>query len=663
MSITETPRRAGPYATNGVQTEFAFAFKVFEEGDVVVTSSENGADTELALTTDYVVELNADQDASPGGTVTLAVAPDGPTITLTSGMAATQPTVFTNAGGFFPRVLNNALDRLTILAQQILERLSRVPYLPLGDKPVGQFPVVLPDGSFGWSSGTGSDAALRADLGTAAAGKGGELIAFQRTGGALRTGRDKLLESVSLWDIIPKAEIEGIQLGLSTYDISSDWSEAMEWLKSLVTANYFSAYGGKLVVPPGVYHVANPLLIDEPLLGGMMVEGYGAVLKPAAALTTSLIEGGGAVADRVYRVKIEGFMFDVRGNANVQAGILLKGGMSRTMLRDLYCYGDATTDAGFGFARLRQETVAGGETGQYWCTFDGCEARGFSGFGIDLWGAQNATRIVNCEFGQNGTAIRLYNGGPTGPAISNGVLVQGCTFEGVGKAISVETAAAGLQVQGLRVIGNRFEVVTTVLDLTQLTAASTNLPYLAGNYMTGGSVTNYVVDPNNTGYNSDDTAINPNNIQPRLYGALPKRFKGLSGAHALVVDANGKGIELVNGATPCGSISTRSGGGMVLEGGSSAQALEIRHIKGLSAANTQSKNFYGAAVFAGGTTASVAFPGGTPEPNVNYSVICVSTDGKQFWVNDADRLTTGYTVNASAAHTGTVRCYLVRYGN
>lgn len=180
MSITETPRRAGPYATNGVQTEFVFAFKVFEEGDVVVTSSENGVDTELTLTADYVVELNADQDASPGGTVTTTGTLDGPTITITSNMAATQPTVFTNAGGFFPRVLNNALDRLTILVQQILERLTRVPLLPLGDAPVGEFPVVLPDGSFGWSSGTGNDPALRVDLASLLAG--GALVAFIQSG-------------------------------------------------------------------------------------------------------------------------------------------------------------------------------------------------------------------------------------------------------------------------------------------------------------------------------------------------------------------------------------------------------------------------------------------------------------------------------------------------
>lgn len=185
MSITETTRRAGPYATDGSQVEFPFAFKVFKAEDVVVTRSESGIDTELALTTDYTVNLNANQDAAPGGEVVLTSAPNGPTITITSGMAATQPTVFTNAGGFFPRVLNDSLDRVTILIQQLVERLSRVPLLPLGDAPVGQFPVVLPNGKFGWSTGSGTDSGLRADLGTDAPGRGADIVAGVATTAAL----------------------------------------------------------------------------------------------------------------------------------------------------------------------------------------------------------------------------------------------------------------------------------------------------------------------------------------------------------------------------------------------------------------------------------------------------------------------------------------------
>lgn len=166
MTISTTPRRAGPYATDGVQTAFAFSFKVFSAEDVKVYRSEDGLDTLLALTTDYTVALNADQDASPGGTVTLLVAPNGPVINILSGLAIEQPVVITNQGGFFPRVFNDVFDRLTIYVQQFAEKLDRALLSPLDTTSVvGQYPVVLPGGGYGFSAGTGSDPALRTDLG------------------------------------------------------------------------------------------------------------------------------------------------------------------------------------------------------------------------------------------------------------------------------------------------------------------------------------------------------------------------------------------------------------------------------------------------------------------------------------------------------------------
>lgn len=128
MTISNTPRKAGPYAGNGSATTFAFSFKVFSAADVLVVRAvtATGAETTLALTTDYTVSLNADQDTSPGGTITTTTAPaTGQTITLSSDMDYTQPVELTNNGGFYPSVINAALDRLTIFAQQLAEQVSR----------------------------------------------------------------------------------------------------------------------------------------------------------------------------------------------------------------------------------------------------------------------------------------------------------------------------------------------------------------------------------------------------------------------------------------------------------------------------------------------------------------------------------------------------------
>lgn len=184
MTIQSGTRRAGPYTTNGVTTAFVFTFKVFEDDDLVVTKTTAGVDTVAVLTTEYSAALNADQDNNPGGTVTFVAAPNGPLISITSAMAVEQPAVFTNTGGFYPRVLNDSLDRLTIIQQQQAETLTRTPVAPVGGGIVGQFVVVNASGGFTYANGTGADTALRTDL----AGSGGAALIGSPEGGSISHG-------------------------------------------------------------------------------------------------------------------------------------------------------------------------------------------------------------------------------------------------------------------------------------------------------------------------------------------------------------------------------------------------------------------------------------------------------------------------------------------
>lgn len=127
MSISSTTRKAGPYTGNGSTTVLPFSFKVFTSADVrVVRTDLAGVESDLTLTTDYTVTLNADQDSNPGGTVTLVTAAaSGFLTTITSEVDDLQPLVLTNAGGFYPSVINTALDRLTIMVQQVAEKVGR----------------------------------------------------------------------------------------------------------------------------------------------------------------------------------------------------------------------------------------------------------------------------------------------------------------------------------------------------------------------------------------------------------------------------------------------------------------------------------------------------------------------------------------------------------
>jgi hypothetical protein len=128
MTISSSIRKAGPFIGNGATVAFPFSFKVFAAAEVLVVQAitTTGVETTKTLTSDYTIALNADQRASPGGTITMLTAPPtGQTLTATSQMANLQPTDLTNAGGFYPAVINDALDRATIQIQQVAEQVGR----------------------------------------------------------------------------------------------------------------------------------------------------------------------------------------------------------------------------------------------------------------------------------------------------------------------------------------------------------------------------------------------------------------------------------------------------------------------------------------------------------------------------------------------------------
>lgn len=153
MSVSDTPRKAGPYDGTGTTGPFDFYFKVFSEDDVVVVRTDaSGAETTLDAT-DYSVSLNADQESTPGGSVTLNDAlAVGWLVTLASGVAATQSLALTNLGGFFPELVNAAFDRVTILCQQLAEQVSRA-------VKTGISSTVTPDELIGSLADSVSDAA------------------------------------------------------------------------------------------------------------------------------------------------------------------------------------------------------------------------------------------------------------------------------------------------------------------------------------------------------------------------------------------------------------------------------------------------------------------------------------------------------------------------
>lgn len=127
MTVSSTVNTSPIYAGNDTTGPWAFSFKTFAQEELeVIKASATGVETILTLTTDYTVSLNGDQNASPGGEVTtVANVATGESLRVRWVGIPTQETDIQNASGFYPEVIENALDKLTMLTQRNTEEVGR----------------------------------------------------------------------------------------------------------------------------------------------------------------------------------------------------------------------------------------------------------------------------------------------------------------------------------------------------------------------------------------------------------------------------------------------------------------------------------------------------------------------------------------------------------
>ncbi|HEY0842477.1 hypothetical protein [Methylotenera sp.] len=131
MTISSETRKAGPFNGNGVTTSFPFVFKTFAKSDVkVIFTDANEIETILVLDSDYTVTLNVDQNANPGGSISYSTLATGQKLTVLGAVEYTQETDVQNQGGFYPEVIENALDKITMLIQQVKEIADRSIVVP-----------------------------------------------------------------------------------------------------------------------------------------------------------------------------------------------------------------------------------------------------------------------------------------------------------------------------------------------------------------------------------------------------------------------------------------------------------------------------------------------------------------------------------------------------
>ena len=161
MTTPSTERKAGPLLGTGAQTTWPFTFKVFAATDIAVTIADSlGVETALVYGVDFNVTLNANQETSPGGTVTYPISgaalPVGKRLVIFGNLPYDQPLDLPSGGNFSPLALENQLDRLTMQSQQLRERVGRALQVSVTTSADVGLPAPSANELIGWDS-TGSN--------------------------------------------------------------------------------------------------------------------------------------------------------------------------------------------------------------------------------------------------------------------------------------------------------------------------------------------------------------------------------------------------------------------------------------------------------------------------------------------------------------------------
>lgn len=158
MTVSSTTRKAGPFSGNGSTTSFPFSFKIYTKNDIAVYLTNSlGAISTLVLDSDYSVSVNANQDTTPGGTVTYPISgsalPTGSTLTINGNMAYSQSTQLPSGGAYNAQNVEQAFDRVTILTQQLLEAINRAVQLPVSTSlSSASLPTPAATNLLGWNN-------------------------------------------------------------------------------------------------------------------------------------------------------------------------------------------------------------------------------------------------------------------------------------------------------------------------------------------------------------------------------------------------------------------------------------------------------------------------------------------------------------------------------
>ncbi len=406
MTVSTTIRKAGPFAGTGLVSSYPFAFKVFTDDDLlVIRTPTGGADVTLVLASDYTVTLNPDQDTVPGGSVVLsAPLAVGYTLSIGSQVDSLQGLSLTNNGGFFPKAIENALDKLDIQDQQQEETLSRAVRVPFGSGAIPDLPAPSAGSALVWNTlgtalenGTPGVAydTLRSDLLGTGTGQGASQVGVQDAAGLFNASTveaalaELARERVSLWRFMSEAKITQARAATTAAgapDVTTEMQTAFDFCAS--------GLGRKLTVPGGGYkcgmvtYTPNTA-INANYTSGLMMEGEGmgkTIFFNTSTGGNPMIYINGTSSGFAKGQQLKNFTVTTDGSSTSQNGVRSKGAWYTTWenVRIILLPGTAVL--------IGDDTAVNPDTT-----------------------ANAANTFINCEFDQNWSAITnpVNNNAPT----------------------------------------------------------------------------------------------------------------------------------------------------------------------------------------------------------------------------------------------------------
>lgn len=398
MTISTTTSEIA-YDGNGITTVFSIPFRFLTNADIVVVGvSSAGISTTKVFTTDYTL---TGAGAEAGGTVTMLVAPASDTrLIIYRDTAIVQETDYISGDPFPAETHERALDRLTMIAQEIIPRSTRSIRVPVGDS--ASLNPTLPAAMdrlgrlIAFNSTTGAtelSSFTQTQLASAvaaayAAGSTADAVTFLQagTGAVARSVQAKLREYVSVLDF--DADPTGVADSSAAFQAAYDTGKAV-WIPA---GTYLLNTGIDCTTSSSSTFTPGPRFIGEGLSLVTINSPYNGPVFDVTTDTTLKFQLGG---------EFSGFKLQKSGSPAASIGIQLRRcynfliedvwiyGMSADGVRVVMTEGDADGSNMLTLRRMRIESCAG------W------------GFHTDITGAYNEISYVRMEhifFHSNGTS-------------------------------------------------------------------------------------------------------------------------------------------------------------------------------------------------------------------------------------------------------------------